>query len=258
MGQDAQDTLDAVNQLAAWVESKESDWWVDLLDPDQSVLEAIRISESSTKPVVIADSQDNPGAGGNSNTTGMLRALLRHDATDAAIGMIYDPQSALAATRSGEGSSLKLALGGEPALNDPPLEDTFLVEKISDGVMTVKGPMMKGAVIELGPTVCLRKNGVRIVVGSRKAQMLDREMFRIAGIEPESMRILVNKSSVHFRADFTPIAETILVAQAPGPMPADPSTLPWKNLGHGIRIKPEGEVFENSNQNPVNFNAQVI
>ena len=61
-GQDAQDTLDAVNQLAAWVESKESEWWVDLLDPDQSVLEAIRISESSTKPVVIADSQDNPGA----------------------------------------------------------------------------------------------------------------------------------------------------------------------------------------------------
>ena len=257
-GQDAQDTLDAVNQLAAWVESKESEWWVDLLDPDQSILEAIRISESSTKPVVIADSQDNPGAGGNSNTTGMLRALLRHDATDAAIGMIYDPKSALAATRSGEGSSLKLALGGEPALNDQPLEDTFLVEKVSDGVMTVKGPMMKGAVIELGPTVCLRKNGVRIVVGSRKAQMLDREMFRIAGIEPESMRILVNKSSVHFRADFTPIAETILVAQAPGPMPADPSTLPWKNLGHGIRIKPEGEVFQNSNQNPVTFDAQVI
>ena len=138
------------------------------------------------------------------------------------------------------------------------LEDTFLVEKVSDGVMTVKGPMMKGAVIELGPTVCIRKNGVRIVVGSRKAQMLDREMYRIAGIEPESMRILVNKSSVHFRADFTPIAETILVAQAPGPMPADPSTLPWKNLGHGIRIKPKGEVFENSNQNPVNFNAQVV
>ena len=56
-GQDAKDTLDAVNQLAAWVESKESEWWVDLLDPDQSVLEAIRISESSTKPVVIAEAR---------------------------------------------------------------------------------------------------------------------------------------------------------------------------------------------------------
>ena len=46
-GQDAQDTLDAVNQLAAWVESKESEWWVDLLDPDQSILEAIRIDSGS-------------------------------------------------------------------------------------------------------------------------------------------------------------------------------------------------------------------
>ena len=257
-GTDRQRTLEAVEKLAEHVEAKESDWWVDLHDPDQAVLEAIRISESTTKPVVIADSQDNPGAGGNSNTTGMLRALLRHDASEAAIGMIYDPESALAAQRSGEGSSLKLALGGEPALEDQPLEDTYLVEKVSDGVMTVKGPMMKGAVIELGPTVCLRKNGVRIVVGSRKAQMLDREMYRIAGVEPESMRILVNKSSVHFRADFTHIAEKILVAQAPGPMPADPSTLPWKNLSHGIRVKPHGQVFKNSAQVPVKFDTVII
>jgi len=125
-------------------------------------------------------------------------------------------------------------------------------------VMTVKGPMMRGAEIKLGPTVCLRKNGVQIVVGSMKAQMLDREMFRMVGIDPESMSILVNKSSVHFRADFTHIAEQILVAQAPGPMPADPSTLPWKNLGDGIRIKPKGSVFRNSTQAPVSFDAILL
>ena len=34
----------------------------------------------ANKPIVIADTQDNPGAGGDSDTTGMLRALVRNKA----------------------------------------------------------------------------------------------------------------------------------------------------------------------------------
>ena len=37
--------------------------------------------------------------------------------------------------------------------------------------------------------------------------------------------ILALKSSVHFRADFAPIARAIIVAAAPGPVVADPATL---------------------------------
>jgi microcystin degradation protein MlrC len=53
---------------------------------------------------------------------------------------------------------------------------------------------------------CLRIGGVRIAVSSAKAQLLDRNMYRTVGIAPEAMKILVNKSSVHFRADFAAIA----------------------------------------------------
>ena len=55
--------------------------------------------------------------------------------------------------------------------------------------------------------------------------------------------ILVNKSSVHFRADFEPIAEKLLICAAPGAMPADTATLPWTRLRPGIRIKPNGPAF---------------
>ena len=103
--------------------------------------------------------------------------------------------------------------------------------------------MMRGAKISLGPTACLRTDGVSVVVGSSKVQMLDRELYRVGGVEPEQMKILVNKSSVHFRADFTPIAHSILVAESPGPMIADPINLPWKNLTPGLRIRPNGPVF---------------
>jgi microcystin degradation protein MlrC len=52
------------------------------------------------------------------------------------------------------------------------------------------------------------------------------------------MKLLVNKSSVHFRAAFTPVASHILVAVAPGPMAADPATMPWKNLPASLALSP--------------------
>jgi microcystin degradation protein MlrC len=97
--------------------------------------------------------------------------------------------------------------------------------------------------MDLGPSACLRVGGVRVVVASRKAQLADQEMFRYVGIEPREAAILVVKSSVHFRADFEAIAETILVCAAPGPMPVSPASLPWTRLRPGVRTAPNGPVF---------------
>jgi microcystin degradation protein MlrC len=93
---------------------------------------------------------------------------------------------------------------------------------------------------DLGPVACLRMGGVKIAVSTIKMQMFDRNIYRAAGIDPERMKILVNKSSVHFRADFGSIASAILVAKAPGPMAADPADLPWKHLDPHIRTRPTG------------------
>jgi microcystin degradation protein MlrC len=48
---------------------------------------------------------------------------------------------------------------------------------------------------------------------------------------------------VHFRADFEPIAEKLLICAAPGAMPADTAALPWTRLRLGVRIKPNGPAF---------------
>jgi microcystin degradation protein MlrC len=97
--------------------------------------------------------------------------------------------------------------------------------------------------MDMGPSACLRIGGVRVVVSSHKAQLADQSMYRYVGIEPTEQAILVNKSSVHFRADFEPIAEKLLICAAPGAMPADTATLPWTRLRSGIRLKPNGKPF---------------
>jgi len=71
-------------------------------------------------------------------------------------------------------------------------------------------------------------------------------MFRHVGIEPVQQRILALKSSVHFRADFQPIAKEVLVVVAPGPAKADPSMFQWKRLRPGLRLKPGGPAFRPS------------
>lgn len=235
----------AADLLAAAANAAEASFAGKLYSPDEAVLYAMEKSLTSTKPIVIADAQDNPGAGSNSDTTGMLRALLRNKAKRAAIGLIVDPAAAKKIHACGEGNRIRLTIGGNAGLtDDQPFEGDFLVERISDGKTDATGPFYHGFRLDLGPTACLLIDDVRVVVASQKVQMADQAMFRIVGIEPTEQAILVTKSAVHFRADFTPIAEEIIVGAAPGSMPMILKQLPWKNLPAGIRLDPCGEAFQ--------------
>jgi microcystin degradation protein MlrC len=243
-GRTQADADTAADTIAALIASHENDFDGRIYAPDEGVRHAMELATRASKPIVIADTQDNPGAGGDSDTTGMLRALVRNGATRAAIGVIVDPESAKAAHAAGQGATIRLALGGKSGIpGDAPFEATFVVEQLSDGRFLAPGPYFGGSQMNLGLSAALRIGGVRVVVGSRKAQLADQAMFRYVGIEPTEQSILVNKSSVHFRADFEPIAEKLIICAAPGAMPADTAALPWTRLRPGIRIKPNGPAF---------------
>jgi microcystin degradation protein MlrC len=236
-------------------------WNPGVLDAAVAVERAVHRATQSGKPIVIADTQDNPGAGGDSNTTGMLHELLRQGVgkrfpRQVAVGLLFDPECALQAEKFIQNKPLAQQNSAQPAMtnianmvhlslgkavptftgqpSDPPLLADFNVLAVSDGTCTLTGPMMTGVTVHLGSTVCLEIDGILIVVTSGKKQMLDRQLFRMVGIEPEAMKIIVVKSSNHFRADFTPIvsnaATDIIVAKAAGPMAADPADLPWTKL----------------------------
>lgn len=238
----------AVERLHARIEQPRSQWRLELFEARDAIARALGIAARAQRPVVIADTQDNPGAGADSNTTGMLHALLaegagRRHPQRIALGLMYDPEAALAAHAAGVGAQLALALGAAVPtftgrLNDPPLEAAFTVRALSDGHVALKGPMAMQPTVELGPCACLEVDGVLVAVASARPQMLDRELFRHLGIQPETMKLLVNKSSVHFRADFAPISEAILVAKAAGPMAADPADLPWQKLPATMARRP--------------------
>jgi microcystin degradation protein MlrC len=209
----------------------------------EAVAYAKRLSNSATRPVILADTQDNPGAGADSDTVGVIEELVKQDAQGAVVGMLYDPATAAAAHKAGRGSTVERGIGaisGQPG--HAPFRGRFVVEALSDGVFEATGIMFSGARMELGPCAVLRIGGVRIVVVSRRMQPADQAMFTHLGIAPGESKILVLKSSVHFRGDFQPLAEEILVVAAPGPNIDDPTKLPYRRLRPGVRLRPLGPV----------------
>jgi microcystin degradation protein MlrC len=246
-GADQQTVDAAAEQLYQQVLGAEADFNFELLDPDAAVLRAM--DNTSDKPVVLADAQDNPGAGGTSDTTGLLEALVRNGAQQAVMAVLYDPEVADMAHVAGVGAVIEASLGAKSGLSGIyPFEARFEVEALGDGRFTYTGAMNLNSKAQLGNMALLRviddNSEIRIVVGSSRSQCLDLAMIRHLGIEPSEQKIVCVKSTVHFRADFDPIAAETLVVIAPGIHPCKLIDLDYKNLRAGVRLEPLGPVHQ--------------
>lgn len=219
---DTQDQADAAadGMLRALIEARQ-EFCGRLWSPEDAVRFACANGQPGA-PVVLADTQDNPGGGGAGDTTGLLHSLIRAHAKDACLGIVFDPEFAAQAHAAGVGASFDMPLGGKrPGPSSPPVAGPWIVQSLGDGRFPATGPFYVGCRMELGPMTCVSKGGVRVVVASRRQQAADQAMFRHLGIEPRDCAVLALKSSVHFRADFGPIAKEILVVEADGANTAD-------------------------------------
>lgn len=241
---DTQDAADAAaERLLAAALAAERRFAVPLLSPAGAVRAARTGRGVGTGPVVLADTQDNPGAGGTADTTFLLRELVAQEAPNALLGVLHDPASAAAAHEAGQGAEIDLLLGGRSGIGgDRPFEARVRVEALSDGRFTGTGPFFGGSRFELGPMALLRVldrgGGVRVAVASVPQQAADRAMFAHLGADPAAAEIVAVKSSVHFRADFGPIARGILIVEAPGANIDDPAALPYTRLRPDVRRRP--------------------
>jgi microcystin degradation protein MlrC len=197
----------------------------------EAVSRAITLAAKARKPVVIADTADNAGAGSSSSTTGMAKELLRQKAKNAMVLIAHEPDVAAKAHAVGLGASFDATLGLHvEGPGQEPLEGPWKVMALSDGEFIGTGPMLGGAACKLGLTAVIQKDGVQILVGTIRQQPLSRNTIKHLGINPAKKGILVLKSSVHFRNDFQEFAEEIIVASSPGANPPDRRSLKYKRL----------------------------
>jgi microcystin degradation protein MlrC len=231
----------AADALAREIALREAEFAVPMVSPEEGVREAMALARSAARPVVLADTQDNPGCGATADTTGVLEALVRLGAQGAVLGYLCDPQAAKAAHAAGEGVEIAIALGGRSGPDGvKSFEARFRVARLGDGKMRTTGLVSGGRDIDLGPMALLQIGGVSVAVTSKRMQALDQAPFRHLGVEPKEQKILALKSTCHFRAEFEPLAEKVIVVIAPGAYLADPAGYPYRRLRPGVRLRPLG------------------
>jgi microcystin degradation protein MlrC len=218
--------------FAAYVFSRRDEFAPELTP----VREAIRYARDEARgPVVLADGSDNPGGGAPCDGTVILRELLDAGLEGCVVGVLADPATVAQAHRAGAGQAIDAVIGGKTDdRHGPPLRARAHVRALGDGEFTYRGPMGAGVKGHLGRMAVLVVGGVEVVLAERREQLRDREMLRCVGIEPAERRLIAVKSAVHFRADFTELADRIFDADTPGVHRPDFSCFRYRRLRRPI------------------------
>lgn len=183
----------------------------------EQAISAVQTAGERKAPIVLADFADNPGGGGYGDGTRLLKAMIDANVKDAIFGLLYDPVAVRTCVEQGLGAHVVVAIGGKiDTRYGEPIPVTGHVVAVTDGGLTLQGPMMAGSRISMGPTVVLRVGGIDIFLTSGRFQLYDLKFFEHANIDPRTKAVVVVKSAHHFRAAFAPIASEVIVVDGGG------------------------------------------
>jgi microcystin degradation protein MlrC len=195
-----------------------------VLGVDEALTRALRAHRG---PVVLGDVSDNPGGGAPGDATFLLEAVLARGVSDVALGCIWDPVAVSIAASAGEGARLDLRIGGKLGpMSGRPVDLRVLVSRVGRDVKQ----SFAGAQNSLGDAVAVRAAGVDVVLCSARTQVLSPDCFTKLGIEPSSRRLLIVKSSQHYRAGFADVAAEIHDVGAPGAIQPDFASIPLRRI----------------------------
>ncbi|SMC46856.1 M81 family metallopeptidase [Rhizobium sp. RU36D] len=178
-------------------------------------------AKTETRPIILADSGDNPTGGGVGDRGDVLKALIARDWQDAVIGGITDLPAVEQCFTAGEGAEIDLTIGGSLDPASPSTEVTVKVIRLDDtGVASERQ-----AVIAVG--------GITVILAARRRPYHNIADFTRHGIDPKTVRLLVVKSG-YLSPELAPIANPNLMALTDGVINQDIEALPSKRRGQPI------------------------
>ncbi|MFC5445895.1 M81 family metallopeptidase [Rhizobium halophytocola] len=170
-------------------------------------------AKTETRPIILADSGDNPTGGGVGDRGDVLQALIERGWQDAVVGGICDPEGVAACFAAGEGAELTLTIGGRLDPASPSVETTVTVKQLDDP----GPPEERQAVVVTG--------GITVILAARRRPYHNIADFTRFGIEPEAVRLLVVKSG-YLSPELAPISNPNLMALTDGVINQDIEALP--------------------------------
>lgn len=176
--------------------------------------EMLDIAErTETRPIILADSGDNPTGGGVGDRADVLKALLARSIDDVLIAGITDRPAVERCFAAGAGARVSLEVGGSLDPASPSVEVEADVVFLDDPGSAAE----QQAVVRIG--------GITLVLAARRRPYHNIADFTRLGLDPTTVRLLVVKSG-YLSPELAPIANPNLMALTDGVINQDIENLP--------------------------------
>lgn len=174
---------------------------------------------------ILADTGDNPGGGAPGDNVSLLRAMLDRNLDRAAFSSIWDPQAAQICADAGVGATLALRFGGKSgSVSGDPLDAIVTVRAVREAHDQAG---LSGARAAMGLSAWVECGGIDIVINSLRVQTFSPDALTGLGIDLAGKRLIAVKSANHFRANFAPLANSVITVATPGALRMDFAALPY-------------------------------
>jgi microcystin degradation protein MlrC len=174
--------------------------------PVPQAVEAALAAPEST--VFLSDSGDNPGAGGTTDVTALLRQLIEAGATNVLFASIWDAAAVQACAAAGMGERLTLSIGGKlDRAHGSPLAVSGTVRLLAESQWGRGGGQ--------GPVAVFHTGGIDLILSDQRLSFVDPAQLREIGLEPLDYRIVVLKRG-YLTAPFQAISQRSILALSPG------------------------------------------
>jgi len=164
---------------------------------------------STTGPVILADSGDNPTAGGVGDRAEALQLLIAAGAKGCIVAGIADAAAVETCFTAGAGAEAALSIGGSlhPS-GSTPVQATAFVE----GVFEARNAWGRQALVNIA--------GIQVVLSERRRPYHNLSDFELLGLDPRRARVLVVKSG-YLSPELAPIANPCVMALSEGVVDQD-------------------------------------
>ncbi|MDF2809654.1 MAG: microcystin degradation protein MlrC [Microvirga sp.] len=210
--------------------------------PDEWDLDAAlaAASRNTRGTSIIVEPADNIGGGAAGDCTAVLRGMLRHRITNAAV-VIADPEAVASLQDARVGEERRINIGGKrTALDEGPIDVTARLLRLTDGRFALEDlnshlAAAQGSSFDMGPCAVVEIDGaVTVLLTSRKTPPFDLGQLRSQGIEPESLSVIGVKAAVAHRRAYDRIAAASYTVRTPGSCTSDLRALPYRKLRRPI------------------------
>lgn len=176
--------------------------------------EMLDIAErTETRPIILADSGDNPTGGGVGDRADVLKALLARSIDEVLIAGITDRPAVERCFAVGAGARVSLKVGGSLDPASPSVEVEADVVFLDDPGSAAE----QQAVVKIG--------GITLVLAARRRPYHNIGDFTRLGLDPTTVRLLVVKSG-YLSPELAPIANPNLMALTDGVINQEIENLP--------------------------------